>query len=281
MAICSFTFLLLTFCFPETLPANVLHRRAVRVRKETGDNRYYTKEEAAEKEVHFKDFIKEIFYRPFALILSEPGVLAFDAYIALAYGCFYLFFEAYPIVFVGIYNFTLVELGLAYMGFCVGCAFAYMIFLVYLTQYAVPRFQNNTFKPENFLVLAMWVCFLLPASLFLFGWTAQVHWILPIVWELPFVMAVFNIFQSSFAFLSMSYPRYLASVFAGNAFMRSSFACAFPLFGQAMYDTLATPRFPVAWGSSLVAFITLIMAAIPFVMYKYGELLRGRSKYAN
>jgi DHA1 family multidrug resistance protein-like MFS transporter len=281
MWICAFAFTLLSFFFPETLPGNVLHRRAKRLRKETGDNRYYTKAERADAQIHIKPFLKELFYRPFVLILSEPGVLAFDCYIALAYGCFYLFFEAYPIVFEGIYHFTLIQLGLSYFGFCVGCIIAYIVLVAFLATQVGPRFKNGTFVPEHFLFLAMWVCFLLPASLFLFAWTAQVHWILPIVWQIPFVVAVFNIFQCAFAYLAMNYPRYLASVFAGNAFVRSSFACAFPLFGQAMYDALATPRFPVAWGSTLLGFVTLLMAAIPFVMYRYGPYLRGRSKYAN
>jgi DHA1 family multidrug resistance protein-like MFS transporter len=284
MCITAAAFLLLSFFFPETLGSNVLHRRANRLRKETGEARYYTMAEKDAKNVTVKAFLKETFYRPFALIVNEPGVLAFDVYIALAYGAFYLFFEAFPIVFGGIYHFTLIELGLSYFGFCVGCIIAYGVLLVFLNVIVVPRVKAGTFRPEHFLILAMWICFLLPASLFLFGWGAGTHWIVPIISEVLFVIAVFNIFQCGFGYLAMNYPRYLASVFAGNAFVRSTFACVFPLFGQAMYDNLAihgNPGFPVAWGSTLLAFITLAMAAIPFVLYRYGAILRGRSKYAN
>jgi MFS transporter, DHA1 family, multidrug resistance protein len=127
----------------------------------------------------------------------------------------------------------------------------------------------------------VWVCFLIPISLFIFGWSASKHWILPIFCEVIYAIAAFNIFQSLFAYLSLNYPRYLASVFAGNALVRSAFAVAFPLFGQAMYDKLATPNFPVAWGSSLLGFVSFVMAFIPFGLIKLGPKLRGRSHYAN
>lgn len=281
MALCGFALLIFLFLFSETLPKNILHRRAQRVRRETGDNRYYTIGEREEENQKTGELIKELLYRPFALIFSEPGILAFDLYIGLVYAAFYLFFEAYPIVFIEYYHFTLIEFGLAFIGFIVGSVFAYGVLVLFLRKIVFPRFANQTFVPEDFLILAMWVCFLFPAALFLFAWTAQVHWILPIIWELFFVVAAFNIFQSAFAYLSSNYPRYLASVFAGNALVRSSMACAFPLFGSAMYNNLATKRFPVAWGSSIIAFVALGMAAIPFIMYRFGPQIRGRSKYAN
>ncbi|SCU85356.1 LAMI_0C10968g1_1 [Lachancea mirantina] len=281
MWLCAVTSIILIFFFPETQQENILHRRACRLRKATGDARYYTKQERADSLVTFKDLLLDALYRPFKIMASEPAVLAFDIYIALCYGTFYLFFEAFPLVFVGIYHFTLVEMGLAYMGFCVGCALSYIALLIFLAKVTTPRQKNNTFTPEAFLLLAMYLCWALPLSLFLFGWAAGVHWILPIIAEVFFVLNVFNLFQSSFAYLADSYPRYLASVFAGNGFARAGFACAFPLFGQAMYKNLGSEKYPVGWGSSLVGFFCIALAAIPFVLYRVGPKLRGRSQYAN
>lgn len=273
------TFILLAFFFPETQHHNILYRRALKLRKETGDDRYYTEQDKLDREVDARTFLINTLYRPFKMIIKEPAILAFDLYIAVAYGCFYLFFEAFPIVFVGIYHFNLVEVGLAYMGFCVGCVLAYGLFGILNMRIIVPRFRNGTFTPEAFLIVAMCVCWCLPLSLFLFGWTARVHWILPVISEVFFVLAVFNIFQATFAYLATCYPTYVASVFAGNGFCRASFACAFPLFGRAMYENLATKNYPVAWGSSLVGFLTLGLAIIPFILYKYGPSLRARSSY--
>lgn len=275
------TLLLLVAFFPETQHNNILHRRAERIRRETGDNRYYTKQERIESKINLREFCIDIITRPFKIMILEPVVLAFNTYTALCYGSFYLFFEAFPIVFVGIYNFTLVEMSLAYLGFCVGCVIGYIVLLVFLAKVIKPKFQNNSFTPEAFLLLAMGVCWSLPLSLFLFGWAAGVHWILPIIAQLFFVLSVFNIFQASFAYLAICYPRYVASVFASNGFCRSVFACAFPLFGQAMYNNLGSEKYPVGWGSSLIGFFSIALAAIPFVFYKIGPGLRGKSHFAN
>lgn len=281
MWISAATLILLVVFFPETQHQNILHRRAVRVRKETGDLRYYTRQERVDAEIKATSFMKELFVRPFLIMALEPAVLAFDIYIAVCYGAFYLFFEAFPLVFIGIYNFTLVEMGLAFLGFCVGCLLAYAALLVYLAKYIGPKFKNNTFTPEDFLPLSMAVCWALPLSLFMFGWTARVHWILPIIAEVFFVINVFNLFQSAFAYLAFCYPRYLASVFASNGFCRSVFACAFPLFGRAMYEKLGSEEYPVAWGSSLIGFCSIGLAVIPFFFYKFGPRMRGKSRYAN
>ncbi|KAL3231750.1 GTPase-activating protein GYP2 [Nakaseomyces bracarensis] len=279
--LCCATYLICVFFFPETSSENILYRKARRIRKMTGDDRYYTKKQREEEAINTKDFIITTLYRPFKMIAMEPIILAFDVYIALCYGAFYLFFEAFPIVFAGIYRFTLVEIGLAYMGFCVGCIFAYMILMVFIMKVLKKKFENNTFTPEAFLILAMCVGWCLPLALFLFGWTARVHWILPIIAEVFFVIAVFNLFQATFSYLAMCYPKYVASVFAGNSFARGSFAAAFPLFGQAMYNNLGSERYPVGWGSSLVGFLTIGLWLIPFALYKYGPNLRAKSRFTD
>lgn len=277
----AFILVILFFFLPESLPSNILVRRARRLRKQTGDNRYYTLEEKETGKVPLGVRIKEICLRPFLLIIDEPGVLALDFYISLAYGAFFLFFECFPIVFAGIYNFTIVEQSVAFFGFLIGGVLAYLTLIVFMFVIVRPRAMAKKMTPETFLILAGWVCGLLPFSEFLFGWTAQVHWILPIIWEAFYIIGNYNIFQSSFAYLAMNYPRYRASVFAGNAFMRCTFACIFPLFGSAMYNNLSTPRFPIAWGCTILGFFTLVMCIIPLGLIKYGPKLRGRSKYAN
>jgi MFS transporter, DHA1 family, multidrug resistance protein len=277
----AFILVLLFFLLPESLPSNILVRRARRLRKQTGDSRYYTLEEKETKERPFGPFLMEIVKRPFLMIIQEPGIFALDFYISLAYGAFFLFFEAFPIVFAGVYNFTIMQQSLAFLGFLVGSVFAYLTLITFMIKVVRPSIAAKKMSPEVFLKLSAWVCFFLPFSEFLFGWTAQEHWILPIVWEAFYTIGIYNIFQSSFAYLALNYPRYRASVFAGNAFMRCTFACVFPLFGAAMYNNLATPRFPIAWGSTILAFFTLLMCVIPFLLMRYGAQLRGRSKYAN
>ncbi|EDO14789.1 hypothetical protein Kpol_358p7 [Vanderwaltozyma polyspora DSM 70294] len=278
---CTAIFILMIFFFPETHHDNILVRRARRLRKETGDNRYYALAEKNESVMDFKSFISYAIKKPFKLIIREPIILAFDIYTALCYGIFYLFFEAFPIVFVGIYNFTPVELGLSFMGFQVGDVLSYAIYLLFEKKYIKPKFKNNTFVPEDLMVLAMFVSWTLPLSMFFFGWTAGIHWILPMVAEILFDINTFNIYQITFSYLALSYPRHVASVFAGNGLFRALFAAGFPLFGQTMYNNLGSEKYPIGWGSSILGFLSIGVSLIPFLIYKYGAHLRGKSNFSN
>ncbi|CCE64834.1 hypothetical protein TPHA_0I03320 [Tetrapisispora phaffii CBS 4417] len=275
----TFTLIVLLLFMPETHHGNILYRRARRLRKQTGDDRWSTASAEKEKKLELGAFLLTAVYKPIKIIMREPIIAAIDMYTALLYGIFYLFFEAFPLVFGGIYNFTLVESGLAFLGFQVGCAIIYPIYIVFLVKYILPRMQNQTFVPEDFLVINMIVAIFLPAALFVFGWTAGVHWILPIFAEVLFVISAFTIFQSNFAYIAISFSDHVASVFAGNGLARAGFACAFPLFGQAMYNNLGSEKYPVAWGSSLLGFISIGMSTIPFLLYKYGAVLRSKSKF--
>ncbi|KAG0670620.1 hypothetical protein C6P45_001996 [Maudiozyma exigua] len=279
--ICAAFLLVFVLFFPETSGNAILSRRASRIRRQTGDDRYYTLQEQKDSSIKLSEFLIMTFYRPFEMIIKEPIILAFDVYISVIYGALYLFFESIPIVFVGIYHFTLMESSVAFLGFLVGCAIAYPILIIFLNKVIYPAHDNGTFVPEKFLLLAMSVAWCLPLSQFLFGWAASVHWIIPVIAEVFFIIAVWNLFQVTFSYLAFSFPNHVASVFAGNGVMRSTFACAFPLFGQAMFNNLAIDGYPVGWGSTIVGFVTIGLSLIPFILYKYGASLRAKSKFHN
>lgn len=48
----------------------------------------------------------------------------------------------------------------------------------------------------------------------------------------------------------------------------------FPLFTFQMYETLG-----VAWATSLLAFLSVVMIPIPFVFFKFGPTIRAKSQY--
>jgi hypothetical protein len=51
---------------------------------------------------------------------------------------------------------------------------------------------------------------------------------------------------------------------------------AFPLFGVQMYHTLGDQ-----WATSLLAFLTVVMMPFPYIFFKYGKKLRGKSRFAS
>ena len=103
----------------------------------------------------------------------------------------------------------------------------------------------------------------------------SVHWIVPIIGTAWFSIGALLLFNSALNYLGDAYPSVAASVFASNDLFRSSFGAGFPLFATAMYKKLG-----VDWASSLLGFLSILFIPIPFLLYKYGEGLRRRSKFA-
>ncbi|KAK9244238.1 major facilitator superfamily domain-containing protein [Lipomyces tetrasporus] len=275
-------FIVLLFFLPETSEATILQRRARRLRLLTGDNRYTTKAEQEYANFTLREFAYESFVRPFVITFTEPGVFFLNSYTALIYAVMYSWFEAFPLVFVGIHHFNLIQTGLSYFGIMIGATVAAIAFCSAMYFYLAPRLQRGA-PPETIFRIALFAAPILPISLLLFGWssTASVHWIVPIIASGLFLLGGYTVFQVVFNYLGMSYPRFLASVFAGNDLFRSCFAAAFPLFAKAMFVNLGGERFPVAWGSTLLAGIALLMVLIPVVLLVLGHRLRSGSKYAN
>lgn len=103
----------------------------------------------------------------------------------------------------------------------------------------------------------------LPMAMFWFGWTSGrgVHWMSPIVAGGLFNFATFLILQVAFNYLPACYPRYVASILAGNDFFRSITGAAFPLFSTAFFHKLG-----VGPACSLIGGVTLVMLPIPFAL---------------
>ncbi|KAE8445120.1 hypothetical protein EG329_013722 [Mollisiaceae sp. DMI_Dod_QoI] len=132
-------------------------------------------------------------------------------------------------------------------------------------------------EPEYRLPPAIVGAVLVPIGLFMFAWTtySSVHWIVPIIGSAIFGMGTLLVFSGIFTFLVDAYPLYGASALAANSFARSSFGAIFPLFGVQMYHKLGDQ-----WATSLLAFLTVAMMPFPYLFFKYGKKIRGKSRFA-
>jgi len=168
--------------------------------------------------------------------------------------------------------------GLAFIGILIGAFVVIGPFVWYYKVYMEPLFdENGNIKPEYRLRPSFVGAFFIPLCLFWFGWSARpsVHWIMPIIGSSFFTIGAFLMFMSVLSYLGDAYPEYVASVYAGNDLVRSTFGAGFPLFATGMYHNLG-----VGWASSLLGFLSIAFIPIPFLLYKYGEGLRMRSKMA-
>lgn len=275
--------LCLSFLLPETHQSTLLHRKALRLRKLTGNNKITSTGEIANKKLTRRELAIDILWRPVEISLFEPVVLLINIYLALVYSIMYLWFEAFPIVFYNTYHFNMIEMGVCYVGIMIGIILGAIVYVPIINiQFTQKMLKGEPVLPEVFLPMAIYGSIAMPIGVFIFGWSAspECHWIGPIIGASIFSIGAFTVFQTLSNYLSMSFWRYIASVFASNTLFRSATAGALPLVGAPLFENLGSERFPVGWGCSILGFICVGMIAIPVTFYIIGPKIRAKSKYA-
>ncbi|KAI0939121.1 hypothetical protein AcV5_000624 [Taiwanofungus camphoratus] len=268
--------LLLLLLVPETYEPVILKRKAARLRKETGNEKYYAPLDR--RETSIARAILFSCYTPFELLIFDRMALFLDTWNALLLGILYLAFQAFPIIFEDLHGFNYQTTGLSFLGIGVGmiAALATQPLWNKFNRKQAEKYDGHP-PPETRLVIGQVGGILAPIGLFWLAFTTyqHVHWIAPIIASVPFGAGVYFIFTSTFTYLVIAYRPIAASAMASNSALRSTFAAVFPLFAGAMYHRLGT-----VGATALLAGLTTIMAPLPFIYYKIGARLRKTSKFA-
>ncbi|PWN30299.1 MFS general substrate transporter [Jaminaea rosea] len=265
---------------PETYAPAIMQRKAKRIRKETGDERYKAPLDLAK--VDASTLLHSIFAKPWIMLAQEPMLLAITLYMAFVYGVLYLLFEAYPIVFEEGHGFNAGVEGLMFLAFFIGGVIAVVIFMtVFNPRYvklmkAQPK--GGRVPPEERLLPVMVAAPALVISLFWFAWTSypSISYWSPMLAGGLLGLALLFIFVGLFNYIVDAYLMSAASALSGNTVVRSAFGAGFPLFARQMFQKLGTQ-----WAASLLGFIALLMVPIPLLLYKFGSRVRAWSKNAH
>lgn len=271
--------LLVLLCLmPETSGPTILLRRARRLRKRTGDSRLQSQSEIDQRNMTPSNILFSALVRPMEIMLKDPSIFFVNLYTGYFYGVFYTFFEVFPLVFPPFYGFNLGETGLAFLACLIGAVIALLAYFAYLYWYMVPDNLRNGFREqEHRLVPAIFGSFLLPIGLFMFAWTADsnIHWVVPLVGVGIFVMGHFFTMQSIFIYIPFSYPKYAASLFAGNSVWRSGIAGGSVVFARPLFINLGVHK-----GVTILAGLSVAGIFGTVAIYMFGKKLRARSKFA-
>jgi DHA1 family multidrug resistance protein-like MFS transporter len=229
--LCSLALVMIFFLLPETSAANILYRRAKRLRKSTGNDRLRSQSEIDAAHHTWRDH-GVMLGRAFTLTFTEPIVFSLNLYTALLYGVLFIWFESFPLVFGDIYGFSLGQQGLVFLGILGGGLLTVPLYLLWVKHGIIPRFTKPDFKPEMVLPPTFFGSAALPICLFWYGWSAResVHWIVPVIGSGSFTISIVTLFNPVLNYLGISYPMYAASIYAGNALFRATFGAIFPLF---------------------------------------------------
>lgn len=179
-------------------------------------------------------------FRPVRMLFTEPMVFFLSIYTGFNFSVIFGFFDAFPIVFEGVYHFNGGLTGLTFLGIGLGCCLAVVTAIVVDRLLYLPQFvkshqegRGGVVAPEHRLYVAMMGSIGLPVGLFWFAWTARadVHWISPILATVPFAWGNLLVFTATALYLVDVYgPLNGASALAANGLVRYIAGAAFPLF---------------------------------------------------
>ncbi|KAK4124624.1 MFS general substrate transporter [Parathielavia appendiculata] len=282
----------------ETYPPTLMQRKAARLRKETGDGRWWCRHD---QRVSTLDLLKTNLSRPFVLAATEPILWFFNIWISVIYGILYLCFIAYPIVFTQHRGWTVSQTGLSFLGIGLGTLLAIILEPLWRrlilssssssssspptkttpTHSPLATTTNPTHSkfptPEATALVMCIGAVLTPLGQLTFSLTSlprSIHPSIPIaLGGIPFGMGNTLSFIYGSNYLASAYGLYAASALAGNAVLRSVVGAALPLAGPALYAAL-TPR----WAGVLLGGLECLLIPIPFVFWRYGDRIRDRSR---
>jgi len=269
---------LIVFTLPETYAPVILKHKAERLRKETGDDRYFAPIETQKLTVGER--ARNIVTKPMKMLFYEPMLLAVTLYMSFVYGCLYLLFEAYPIVFIEGHGFNSGENGLAFLPLFVGSVAGTAISVFYVNPRYVKLVEQHAPRnppPEARLPVGVLGGIIFAVGFFWFGWTSypSISYWAPLLSGLAFGVSIMLLFLSLFNYTIDVYLAETASALSATTIVRSLFGATFPLFASQMYKAL-NPR----WASTLLGCVAILMIPIPALFIRYGPALRERSRFA-
>lgn len=262
----------------ETHHGLILARKAEMLRRRTGNWGIHAPHETVSLSI--KEICEKNITRPLIMLFTEPILFLITLYNAFIYGLLYLFLTAVPLIFIGEYRFSEGVGQLPYISMLIGVFIGGFLSLLLDKRYAKAMAANNGIPvPEERLPPMMIGSIAFTIGLFWLGWSGsypeKVHWIVPTIGAAPIGIGLILLFLPCLNYIIDCYLLFAASALAGNTFLRSAFGAAFPLFARQMFTNMK-----IQWATTLMGCVALILIPVPFAFYKYGKIIRAKSKYA-
>lgn len=269
--------LLATLFLPEVYPSVLLKREAARLRKASGDDRYWHPHE--DLRLDAKSIVTKQLARPLLMLTTEPMVTAIALYASFVYALVYMALQLVSLVFRQNYRYGPVVANLPFIAIFLGIVVCGLpITLVNQPIYfrAVDR-NGGKAVPEARLPPVAIGGVLLTCGLFIFAWTAResIPWPVPCI-GLALVGAGFNtVFQNCLNYLVDSYGLFAASASSANTILRSILAACLPFAVAPMFEQLGS-----GVAISILGALTGVFMPMPWLLMRFSAGLRARSRFA-
>ncbi|VUC35884.1 unnamed protein product [Clonostachys rosea] len=235
--------------------------------------------EAAKKKTKWRQVFTVVLLRPLRMLITEPIAATTCFYLAVIYAIFYMYFQVYPLIFQGVYGMTVTISGLMFLPIGVGACFSQIVFFFFDHYFERAQAAGESWvmaEGSRRLPLACVGGPLMGLSMFWLGWTAKetTPWFVPFLSGFFFGLGDLLIFTPLLNYLADSYGMFAASAMAASSSTRSIMGALLPLASYPLYDGLG-----IAWATTLLGSLTLLLSIIPFVFWRYSTTIRRKSKF--
>ncbi|KAK6214902.1 major facilitator superfamily transporter [Colletotrichum tabaci] len=274
------------FTVPETRTTIMMNRIAKRRRKEGNPNIWGPDELVPFKDRFSAKEILSTWVRPFKMFLTEPIVLVLSLLSGFSDALIFMFIQSFVLVY-GQWNFTTVQVGLAFIPIGIGYVLAWLLFIPAIKRNikerrAKPNDDRAQYESRLWFLLYTAPC--LPIGLIGFAWTIQgppIHWIGSMVFAAIVGIANYAIYMATIDYMICAYGPYSASATGGNGWARDFLAGVLTVPATPFFTNIgADSGKNLEYACTILFCISFALVVAVYVIYWKGPALRARSPFA-
>ncbi|TAQ88401.1 hypothetical protein B7494_g3261 [Chlorociboria aeruginascens] len=222
--------------------------------------------------------------RPFKMFLTEPIVLTLSLLSGFSDALIFMFIQSFSLVYKQ-YNFTTVDLGLAFLPILVGYFIAWFTFFPAIKRNILERKNKPNDERAQYESRLWWLLYTvpcLPIGLIGFAWTSTgppIHWIGSMVFAAIVGIANYSIYMATIDYMICAYGPYSASATGGNGWSRDFLAGVLTIPATPFFQNIGG-KDHLAYASTILFCISFLLVIAVYVIYWKGPILRKRSPFA-
>lgn len=230
-------FILETFLFKENRGITILTVRTKKLRKETGDRRFGLPSEV--KSQGIAQIFRAPNVRAVKLLVKEPILSIFGAYLALSSGVVFLFLSVINITFDDIHGWSEGKVGSTYTLLIPGCFIDFATGFWQDHLYSRRKNQNDgmaVLEARLYSVKIFLPLFGLDMTIYAWTvWTARISCWGQLFALTMILVGIYHVFLSVYSFAVDVYAKLDIFAIAGQGLMHKMLSAVMPLFAQRMF----------------------------------------------
>ena len=264
--------------FRETYKVVILRRRASKLRKDTGNPAYITIFDMKDSDGKSENTFIGSIIRPARVLFGSYILQIICLFGGMTFTYYYIIATTLPSILETEYGLSPSKTGLSFLSFSLGSVITTIICNMTLDRIYNRMKEANGGKgrPEFRLPLVIFGALTMPFSIAAFGWATQLHLPVPVLLSAIALMGGLLLFGylPVMAYTVDALGIYSASGMTATIVTRCLAGTFFPLSAPALIERLG-----YGWGFTVLAGISLALAPIPILLYRYGAVWRQKSHY--